>query len=78
MLNHIVCMGRLVREPELRYTKDKVPVGSCRIAVNRPGSDKADFFDVVAWRHSGEFLTKHFVIKYFSTPLTLKRMSSLN
>ena len=61
MLNHIVCMGRLVREPELRYTKDKVPVGSCRIAVNRPGSDKADFFDVVAWRHSGEFLTKHFV-----------------
>jgi len=60
MLNHFICMGRLVRDPELRYTAQRVPVGSCRVAVNRPGSDKADFFDIVAWRHNGEFLSKYF------------------
>lgn len=61
MLNHFVCMGRLTRDPELRYTAQRVPVATCRVAVNRPGSDKADFFDLTAWRHNGEFLAKHFV-----------------
>ena len=60
MLNHFICMGRLTREPELRYTASRVPVASCRIAVNRPGSDKADFFDLAAWRSTGEFLAKYF------------------
>lgn len=61
MVNFFICMGRLTRDPELRYTAQRVPVASCRVAVNRPGSDKADFFDLVAWRHNGEFLAKHFV-----------------
>lgn len=61
MLNHFVCMGRLTRDPELRYTADRVPMGKCRIAVNRQGSDKADFFDLLAWRGTGEILAKHCV-----------------
>lgn len=61
MLNHIVLMGRLVRNPELRSTANGTPVASARIAVDRPGGEKADFIDLVAWRQSGEFLTRNFV-----------------
>lgn len=61
MLNHFICMGRLTRDPELRYTAQQVPVGSCRIAVDRPGGEKADFFDLVAWRGLAEILTKYCV-----------------
>ncbi len=66
MLNHIVLMGRLTRDPELRYTGSNVPVASFRIAVDRDfqpkdGSDRqADFIDVVAWRQTGEFVSKYF------------------
>ena len=60
MLNHIVLMGRLVRDPELRRPRNDVPVASCRMAVNRPGSGKADFIDVEAWRSTAEFLMKYF------------------
>lgn len=60
MLNRFVCMGRLTRDPELRYTADRVPLGKCRIAVNRTGGEKADFFDLIAWRGTGEFLNKYF------------------
>ena len=66
MLNHIVLMGRLVRDPELRHTASGVPVASFRIAVDRDfgnretGEREADFIDVVAWRSTGEFVSKYF------------------
>ena len=66
MLNQIVLMGRLVRDPELRYTQSQTPVASFRIAVDRDfpareGADRqADFIDVVAWRQSAEFVSKYF------------------
>ena len=64
MLNHIVLMGRLTRDPELRYTQSQVPVASFRIAVDRDfgrGEEKqTDFIDVVAWRSTGEFVSRYF------------------
>ena len=66
MLNHIVLMGRLVRDPELRRTQAGVPVATFRIAVDRDfgnretGEREADFIDVVAWRQTGEFVSKYF------------------
>ena len=66
MLNHIVLMGRLTRDPELRYTGSNVPVASVRIAVDRDfgrgegGERQTDFIDVVAWRQTGEFVSKYF------------------
>ena len=66
MLNHIVIMGRLVRDPELRYTQSQVPVTSFRVAVDRDygGRDGAerqtDFIDCVAWRNTAEFVSKYF------------------
>ncbi len=66
MLNHIDLMGRLTRDPELRYTGSNVPVASFRIAVDRDfqprdgGDRQADFIDVVAWRQTGEFVSKYF------------------
>ena len=66
MLNHIVLMGRLTRDPELRYTGSNVPVASFRIAVDRDfgrgenGERQTDFIDVVAWRATAEFVAKYF------------------
>ena len=66
MLNHIDLMGRLTRDPELRYTQSQVPVASFRIAVDRDfgGRDgqerQTDFIDVVAWRATAEFVHKYF------------------
>lgn len=66
MLNHIVIMGRLTRDPELRRTGSGVAVTSFTVAVNRDfgskdGSEKeTDFIDCVAWRNTGEFLGKYF------------------
>lgn len=66
MLNHIVIMGRLTRDPELRYTQSQIPVASFSLAVDRDyggrdGSDRqTDFIDVVAWRSTGEFVSKYF------------------
>ena len=66
MLNHIVIMGRLVRDPELRRTGSGVAVASFRVAVDRDfapkdgGERKADFIDCVAWRQTGEFISKDF------------------
>ena len=66
MLNHIDLMGRLTRDPELRYTQSQTPVASFRIAVDRDfgGRDGAerqtDFIDVVAWRSTAEFVSKWF------------------
>ena len=66
MLNHIVMMGRLTRDPELRTTQSGVSVASFRIACNRDfgGRDGAepqtDFVDCVAWRQTGEFVSRNF------------------
>ena len=66
MLNHITLMGRLVRDPELRRTGSGIAVASFRIAVDRDfapkdgGERKADFIDCVAWRQTGEFISKYF------------------
>ena len=66
MLNHIIIMGRLTRDPELRRTGSGVAVASFRVAVDRDyqskdgGERKADFIDCVAWRQTGEFISKYF------------------
>lgn len=62
MLNHVSVMGRLTRDPEMRRTGSGVPVTSFTLAVDRDFSkDKeCDFFDVVAWRNTAEFVNSYF------------------
>ena len=66
MLNHIVIMGRLTRDPELRRTGSGVAVTSFTVAVDRDfgnrenGERETDFIDCVAWRQTGEFVSKYF------------------
>ena len=65
MLNHITIMGRLTRDPELRRTGSGVAVASFTVAVDRDFSGKdaekeTDFIDCVAWRQTGEFVSKYF------------------
>jgi single-strand DNA-binding protein len=61
--NHIVLVGRLVADPELRQTQDGTPVTSFRIAVNRPkgrsGQEQTDFFGVSVWRQRAEIAAKY-------------------
>ena len=66
MLNHIVIMGRLTRDPELRRTGSGIAVTSFTVAVDRDfgnrenGERETDFIDCVAWRQTGEFVSKYF------------------
>lgn len=66
MLNQIVIMGRLVKDPELRRTQSGTAVCSFTVAVDRDfqskdgGERQTDFIDVVAWRQTGEFVSKYF------------------
>ena len=64
MLNQITLMGRLTKDPELRYTNSNIPVASFTVAVDRDIStnDKkeTDFINCVAWRNTGEFISKYF------------------
>lgn len=61
MLNTITLMGRLTKNPELRYTKSNVPVASFTIAVDRDfQKGETDFVECVAWRNTGEFIDKYF------------------
>ena len=66
MLNHIVIMGRLTRDPELRRTGSGIAVASFTVAVDRDfggrdgGERETDFIDCVAWRNTGEFVSKYF------------------
>ena len=66
MLNHITLMGRLTRDPELRYTQSGTPVASFSLAVERDfgsrdgGERQTDFIDIVAWRQTGEVVSKYF------------------
>lgn len=64
MLNQIVLIGRLVRDPELRYTPNGVPVAQFPLAVGRPfanaqGQRETDFFDIVVWRKQAELVANH-------------------
>ena len=66
MLNHITIMGRLTRDPELRRTSSGIAVASFTVAVDRDfggrdgGEKETDFIDCVAWRQTGEFVSKYF------------------
>lgn len=66
MLNQIVIMGRLTRDPELRRTGSGTAVASFTLAVDRDfsgrdgGEKETDFIDCVAWRQTGEFVSKYF------------------
>ena len=65
MLNKIIIMGRLTRDPELRRTGSGTAVTSFSMAVDREfksqsGEKETDFIDVVAWRSTAEFVSKYF------------------
>ena len=66
MLNHITIVGRLTRDPELRRTGSGIAVASFTVAVDRDfggrdgGEKETDFIDCVAWRQTGEFVSKYF------------------
>lgn len=65
MLNHIVLMGRLTKDVELRHTTSNIPVASFTLAVDRDRKDQngekgVDFIDVTAWRNTAEFVSKYF------------------
>ena len=64
MINNVVLVGRITRDPELRYTPSNVATVSFSIAVDRSyssqgGERQADFINCVAWRQSAEFLAKY-------------------
>lgn len=65
MLNRIILAGRLTKDPELRHTETGTSVASFTLAVdrdfkNKNGNKETDFVDVVAWRGTGEFVSKYF------------------
>ena len=66
MLNKVLIMGRLARDPELRRTQTGTAVASFTLAVDRDMKNKAtgeratDWIDVVAWSHTAEFVSRYF------------------
>lgn len=66
MLNKIFIMGRLTADPELRRTQSGTAVASFTLAVDRDFKDKntgekqTDFINCVAWKHTGEFVSRYF------------------
>lgn len=65
MLNKIILMGRLTRDPELRRTGSGTAVASLTLAVDRDmkskdGEKVTDFIDIIAWRNTAEFVSKYF------------------
>lgn len=65
MLNHIILLGRLTRDPELRRSQSGTAVTSFSLAVDRDyksqdGEKETDFIDIVAWRTTAEFVSKYF------------------
>lgn len=64
-MNKVVLMGRLTRDPDVRYTSNNTLVASFSLAVNRrfarQGEERqADFINIVAWDKTGEFCSKYF------------------
>lgn len=65
-LNKVILIGRLTREPELRYTASGIPVANFTVAVDRPlvnaqGEREADFIRVIVWRKLAENCANHLV-----------------
>lgn len=65
MLNHIVIMGRLTRDPELRKTQGGTSAASFTLAVDRDltpkgGEKETDFIDCVAWKGTADFVSGYF------------------
>jgi len=65
VLNKIILMGRLTRDPELRKTQNGTSVAAFSLAVDRDykdqgGERETDFIDIVAWRSTAEFVSKYF------------------
>lgn len=65
MVNSVILMGRLTRDPELRHTASNTPVTSFTLAVDRggkktEGQQTADFIDIVAWEAKADFAAKYF------------------
>ena len=66
MLNRVIMMGRLGRDPEKRYTQNGTPVSTFSLAVDRDYKDKqsgeraTDWIDVVAWRQTADFVCRYF------------------
>ena len=61
-MNKVILMDRLTRDPEIRYTQSNIAVTRFSLAVNRVGKQQdgqptADFFDIVAWRQTAEFVS---------------------
>lgn len=65
MLNHITIIGRITRDPEIKYTSSGIPFVRFSVAVDRPrknpetGERETDFLDVVAWRQTAEFVNSY-------------------
>jgi single-strand DNA-binding protein len=67
MINRVVLVGRLTRDPEIKYTPSGVAMATMGIAVDklvskenqREGEPTANFFNIVAWRHSAEFASNY-------------------
>ncbi len=64
-MNKVILMGRLARDPELRYTNSQIATCSFAVAVDRryksqDGTTQADFINCVAWRNTAEFISKYF------------------
>lgn len=63
-MNKVILLGRLVADPETRYTQSNIAMTRFKIAVNRQvakGEEKqADFFQITAWRQTAEFVGKYF------------------
>src|SRR5690554_1457664 len=64
MINRVVLVGRITRDPELRHTSSNIPVLSFTLAVNRPFADQsgerqADFINCVAWRRQAENIARY-------------------
>ena len=64
MLNRVILIGRLTRDPELRYVPSGQPVASFTLAVDRPftnqaGERETDFIDIVAWRKLADQVSQH-------------------
>ncbi|NMC27615.1 MAG: single-stranded DNA-binding protein [Syntrophomonadaceae bacterium] len=60
MLNRVILIGRLTRDPELRYTPNGTAVATFSLAVNRRfNKEQTDYIDIVAWRQTAEFCANY-------------------
>ena len=65
MLNHIIIIGRITRDPEIKYTSSGIPFVRFSVAVDHPrknqdtGERETDFLDVVAWRQTAEYINSY-------------------